>query len=197
MPRGSARGARIASAPGVSSTGRDDSGVIDLFAIHEQAKRAQATPAPTPSPFADTSAPLSAPPPAVSFDTAGDDDVDAMAFASFGKPKAKLKWIAAGASAFLVLGLVVVAAFSGGEEPPKAAAAAVQAPPPPAPPPPAPEPPKPVAEAAPVPPPPPTAVAEAKPAPKKGKAVKATKRAAPKKRGGGVKLIKVQSSGVP
>jgi hypothetical protein len=183
-------------APSLPVSSSRDSGVIDLFAIHEEALRAQSQPPPP-------SSPLSAPP--VALDMASPDasmEIDDFDPAVFGRPKGRGKWIAAGAGALAFFGIVIALATSGSDEPePVAAAAAVAAPPPvehvPEPPPPAAAPP-PVAEASPEPAPPATSREAAQAPPRKatkGKARKA-KRRAPKRGGGGVKLEKIQSSGL-
>jgi hypothetical protein len=104
---------------GVSST--RDSGVIDLFAIHEEAVRAHSqSPAPPP--------PSSAPPPAVSRDVgAAADELDALAFA---KPKLSARWVIAGAGALALFGLVIAIATSGGDDEVTVESASAAAPPP-------------------------------------------------------------------
>lgn len=178
---------------------REDSGVIDLFAIHKRASEAP----PAPSPLA------SAPPPAFTTDLlsapkSGPDlglDDDENPFANQSAKKKPVYFALAGAGALLVIG-VAIAAFSGGSEPAKTAAAAqkdssrsVAAEPAPAPPPP------PVQTAEPSPPatatpaaPSTGAVASSTKAP--AARGHATRKAAPKK-SSGPKLEKVQSTGVP
>jgi hypothetical protein len=169
-----------------------DSGIIDLFAIHEQSR----VPAP----------PLSAPPPAVSFDTGmGGDELDAFA-ESQRKAKTRTKMIIGGVVG--ALGIVSILALALGasatpEPAPAAAAAAQVAEPPPAAmpvPPPVAATPEPAPAPAPAAPP----TAQAKPDYTPGTAAAAyagsqAKKKAPRKAkggvGGGVKLQKVQSSG--
>jgi hypothetical protein len=97
---------------------RQDSGLIDLFAVHKQAS--EAPPPPAPSPLA------SAPPPAFTTDLLGPAqsgpdldalDLDENPFADQGKKKKPVYFALAGAGALLVIG-VAIAAFSGGSEPP-------------------------------------------------------------------------------
>jgi hypothetical protein len=158
---------------------REDSGVIDLFAIHEKAKAASLPP---PAPVLDAP---SAPPPAVVTDL-DDDDLDVP----FAPPKSRKKQIVLGIGMGVVLLGVVLAitSFGGSEEPAKAAASKVEA----APPPPAPMPlPPPAVTADPTPPPPVTAAAPKTTAAPKPKAI-----ARPAAAAGGMKLQKIQSAGV-
>lgn len=177
---------------------RQDSGVIDLFAIHKQASVAP----PAPDPLA------SAPPPAFTTDLLstpksapdfGLDIDDENPFAAQASKKKPVYFALAGAAALLVIG-VTIAAFSGGE-PAKPAAAAKQ--------------PAAAAEPAPLPPPPahaaeatPPAPATATPAtPSTGAIASSSKapayhgggarKAAAVKKISGPKLEKVQSTGVP
>ncbi len=88
-----------------------DSGLIDLRAIQAKPRAEGTTTSVTPSPILP-----SAPPPAVSFDTDGDDlDVSFRARPNRGK------WIAGGIAAS-ILGLLAVAAFSIDDGPVKSAA---------------------------------------------------------------------------
>lgn len=155
---------------------REDSGLIDLFAIHERASNA-----PPAAP--------SAPPPAVALDVAlGDTDVP------FVDPQRKKKvMIGLGAAGGLLVLGIIVASVTGGSTPEPTKAAAKEAPAAPAPEPP---PPAVTTPPQPAPPPPPTATAEApKPAAKAAPAKVVGK--APAARGvGGVKLQKVQSAGI-
>lgn len=161
---------------------REDSGLIDLFAIH-----ARASEAPPAAP--------SAPPPAVALDIGGMDEGDVPFVDPQRKKKVMMGLGAAGG--LLVIG-IIIASVTGGStpEPTKAAAAAAKE----APAAPAPEPPPPAVTAAPqpAPPPPPTATAEApKPAGKAAPAKFVGKAPAAPARGvGGVKLQKVQSAGI-
>ena len=155
---------------------REDSGLIDLFAIHERASNA-----PPAAP--------SAPPPAVALDI-GDTDVP------FVDPQRKKKvMIGLGAAGGLLVLGVIIASVTGGSTPEPTKTAAKEAPAAPAP-----EPPSPAVTtpSQPAPPPPPTATAEApKPAAKAAPAKVVGKAPAPAARGvGGVKLQKVQSAGV-
>lgn len=204
-PRTVVRGddATLACTLGVT---REDSGVIDLFALNERAKQQAAAGPVVPDP-------LSAPPPAFTTNlhpdtglagaTDLDDDELENPFAK--KPRKKTALIGAGAgAALLVLGLVI-ASVSGGSSTDTTKATAAGRPEPktePAPPPPPPAPvviapPSPVVAAS-VPAPPATGAALSKPA------TRAARPAAPgpasKPRAvtvGGVKLTKVQSAGVP
>lgn len=174
----------------------EDSGVIDLFAMHQ---RATASAKEVPRDL------FSAPPPAFTTDlysdpglgghsSESDDETGSNPFAK--KSRKKLGFIAGGVGAFLVLVVVIVTA-SGGSEAPKATAAAAQPPPAavalPA-----------AAAVAPV--VPPSAVAHMPAPPTTGAPVVAA--AAPRARaaapaakarpaaGGGPKLTKIQSAGV-
>lgn len=172
-----------------------DSGLIDLFAIHkEEEARLSAVP--------------SAPPPAVALDVMGtgvsDEEVDGFA-ASQQRARARAKLIGGIVGGLAVIGIVIAAAVVGGKEAPKPTAAAE-------PPPPALPTPPPAAEPTPTPAPAPTpstkastekpeytpataaAAYAASQGKKKAAPAKAAGRSAPI--GGGVKLQKVQSSGV-
>jgi hypothetical protein len=170
---------------------QDDSGLIDLLAIHNQAKAEAAQAA-----VARMSDPPSMPPGAFTIDTAAADDAELEAVLAANARKRKAIIGAGAAAAALVIGLVALVS-SGGSEPPKAAAAArakVEA----APPPPAAAAPsasvtvEAPAAAAQTPPPPTTGTREAAKPPK---AKGAPAKAAPRK-SAGPKLQKVQSSGV-
>ena len=180
----------LAKTPDVIS---EDSGVIDLFAIHN---RATAVPGQSLAP-PDVS---SAPPPAFTKDVGSTGENGALDDEAnpFAKPSRKRLAMIAGAIGAFVFLAILVASFSGGSsEPPKAAAAAKVDPPP----------------AATIPPPPvviaavesaPPAAAPAPPTtgaavflkpPARGGAAKGT----PTKShttAGGVKLTKIQSAGV-
>lgn len=171
-----------------------DSGLIDLFAMHEEAKAEVAAPPPVPS----------APPPGVSFDI-GDDDAEEI-FAAAQRQSQKRMKLVGGALAGLGILAVLIGVMAGGET--KASQAAAAAPPPSAPI-------TAIPTAAPVPPPVVPAPAPPVPAEEKGKPeyTKATAAAAyaaasgqqpanagkrkPARgsKGGGIKLQKVQSSG--
>lgn len=177
---------------------REDSGLIDLFAIHN---RASASPAPDQVP-ADV---LSTPPPAFTADiSAGADLDDELANPFAPKPRKKLMMIAGAGAMLLLLGIVVASLGGASAEPAKAAASAIEAPPPPAAPippaaattaPAAAEPPAPPAVTAAPAPPSTGASAVAKPHLRRGKGHPAgSKRRGG--RGGGVKLTKVKSAGV-
>jgi len=179
----------------------EDSGVIDLFAIHQQASGAPQDPS-TPGRF---SPPASAPPPAFTTDLSGDDagDHDDLANPFAKKLRTKLVMMAGAGAALLALGILVSSLSASGPEPIKASAAAkVEAPPPAAvvlPPPAltvAAEPPP--VTASPVPAPPTTgAAAPAKPPSRAGVGrPAASKSRAVAVTAGGVKLTKVQSAGV-
>lgn len=158
---------------------REDSGLIDLFAIHERASNA-----PPAAP--------SAPPPAVALDIGSMDEGDVP----FVDPQRKKKvMIGLGAAGGLLLLGIIIASVTGGStpEPTKAAAAAKEAPAAPAPEPP---PPAVTAPPQPAPPPPPTATAEAPKPAAKGAAPAKLAAKAPARGVGGVKLQKVQSAGV-
>ncbi len=174
-----------------------DSGIIDLFAIHNEEEARISAPAP------------SAPPPAVSFDTGAgdaDDDIEVDALlASQLKVRKRTKIIGGAIGAVAVVGILIAAITSGGSsEPAKTATAAAAAPPPAvtAPPPPVVDPPP--ATPAREPAPPPTANANAKPDYTRASAVTAYaasqgKKKAPARKAvktGGVKLQKVQSAGL-
>jgi hypothetical protein len=190
---------------------REDSGVIDLFALNERAKQAAAAGPVVPDP-------LSAPPPA--FTTNLHPDVDLAGSAAFDddeldnpfakKPRNKIALIGAGAAAtLLVLGLVI-ASVSGSSPSDTSKASAAGRPEPktePAAPPPlvAPvviAPPSPVVApvaAASVPAPPATgAGATSKAAPRAARPGASGPSSKPRATtAGGVKLTKVQSAGVP
>ena len=175
-----------------------DSGLIDLFAIHkEEEARLSAVP--------------SAPPPAVALDLPGvsDDEIEGFAEAQ-ARSRKRTKVIGGVLGGLAVVGVVVGAIFLGGGAKEAPTSAAAQQPPPlaeTAPPPPAatPEPAPP-----PTPPPPATAKAEEKPEYTRAAAIAAYNaqqrkakgspapghRPAAKPIGGGIKLQKVQSSGV-
>lgn len=181
---------------------REDSGVIDLFAIHARASE---------RPAGNLAPPdlVSAPPPAFTSDVGGDADDDGFdPFAR--KPRKKLAIIAGAGGALLFIG-ILVASLSGGSDAPKATAASATdpgggktgsstiAPPAAAP---IPEPAaaaQPSAASAPaarataavhVPPPPTTGAVSSPKAPSRGRAVASKPRAA-----SGPKLTKVQSGG--
>jgi hypothetical protein len=170
-----------------------DSGVIDLFAMHkEEEARLSAVP--------------SAPPPAVALDIGGsgitDDDVEGFAAAQ-NKARARTKLIGGIVGGLAVIGIVIAAAVVGGKDAPKPTAAA-EPPPPAAVPPPVVEP----APPAPAPTPstkastekpeytPASAAAAYAASQGKKKPMSATRAPRSAPIGGGVKLQKVQSSGV-
>jgi len=173
-----------------------DSGIIDLFAVHEEEAARLSAPAP------------SAPPPAVSFDTGDDDDeLDALDIARRAS-RTRAKIVGGAIGAMTVIGILIAAIPAGGESEPAKAPAAAAAPPPAAVTAPAP-----VSEPAPAPAAPEPAAAAPEPAPtaKAGPdysrktaaaayaASQAKKKAParkPAKKGGGVKLQKVQSAGI-
>ena len=181
---------------------REDSGVIDLFAIHNKASAAATEDVP-PDIF-------SSPPPAFTMDITGENaalmrlGADHEDLDPFGNKPRKKKLIMMGAAAggLRFVG-ILIAAFSGGssEEKPRAAATKVEAAPPP--PPVAPPPPAPTTEppAANVPAPPTTgAVASSKP-PSASRGLPGRPGPAPAAKAkftanGGSKLTKVQSAGV-
>jgi hypothetical protein len=183
----------------------DNSGVIDLFAIHQRsltppapdAAPASLDPFGTPSPL--SAAPFSAPPPAFTTDLDGDADDDDLAANPFArKPRNKIA-ILAGAGGVLVFFGILIASLSGGSsEPVKASAAAQVAPAPPPAPIPAPvvvaEPPAPVASPHVAAPPTTGAALSQRPAPRASRPAASRPRAVT---AGGVKLMKVQSAGVP
>ncbi|MBX3263786.1 MAG: hypothetical protein KF782_29200, partial [Labilithrix sp.] len=78
-----------------------DSGIIDLFAIHKEEEERLSAPAP------------SAPPPAVSFDTGADDDLDVLAAAQRASRK-RAKIVGGAVGAVAVLGILLAAITSGG-----------------------------------------------------------------------------------
>jgi hypothetical protein len=181
----------------------EDSGVIDLFAMHKKATESSAAQGLVPPDV------FSAPPPAFSTDLAGDRNSDfGDGENPFAKKPRKNLFVAGGiAGGLLVIG-ILVASFSGGSpEPAKASASGrsepttVSAPAPPPPPAPiviAPVTPTeaPVATAK-VPAPPTTGAAIfQKPPQKAGRAAAPAKSRAPATTAGGVKLTKVQSAGV-
>ena len=95
-----------------------DSGIIDLFAVHEEEAARLSAPAP------------SAPPPAVSFDTGDDDELDALDLARRAS-RTRAKIVGGAIGAMTVIGILIAAITAGGEsEPVKATVAAVAAPPP-------------------------------------------------------------------
>jgi hypothetical protein len=178
----------------------DDSGVIDLHAIHAKAQAAKATPA----------APLSAPPPAfvtdLSSPSLGEDDGDLALLLRRRDPR-KLAFAGAGAAVLIGLFAVLASALGAPAEGAKAArggggqaAAAVPSPLPPAAPTTLLATPPPVAAsaetvaAAPSPPPPSTGAPRAAAPPKS--AAKGARAPSRKVSAGGPKLMKVQSGGV-
>lgn len=177
----------------------EDSGVIDLFAIHEKAAAraaekaaAQQARAVDDRPALPPSKPFSAPPPAFTTNVSfSDDELD-----PFSRKTSKKPLIFAGLGAIAVLVIGIFAASSATNTPPKATTASLAktsaAPPVPSPPPVAviPVMPAPVETAAPTPAPPSTS----KPTPSKATA-KAPRTVKP--RASGPKLQKVQSGGVP
>ncbi|MDB4939547.1 MAG: hypothetical protein JWP87_6519 [Labilithrix sp.] len=184
---------------------REDSGVIDLFAMHKKATESAAQSVAPPDIF-------SAPPPAFSTDLAGDrlSDVDVGdAENPFAQKPRKNLYIAGGIAGGLLFVGILIASFTGGSaEPAKASASGRSEPvtvaaPPATPPPPAPVVIAPAVPAeiasAKVPPPPTTGSSILSKPPVKGGAVRAAAPAKPRVNttAGGVKLTKVQSAGVP
>lgn len=184
---------------------REDSGVIDLFAIHNKASAA-ATDEKVPADI------FSSPPPAFTMDITGENaalmrlGADHEDLDPFGRKPRKKKLIMMGAAAGALLFVgILIAAFSGGSsETPRAAATKVEAAPPPPPvaaPPPAPTTEPPAGSAVNVPAPPTTgAVASSKPpSPSRGLPGRPAPAPAAKAKltaNGGSKLTKVQSAGV-
>jgi hypothetical protein len=176
---------------------REDSGVIDLFAIHARTKRLESMAPPPP-------ATQSAPPAAVAMDVDGSSDVPSVGVDGldipFASAKSRRKPIFIGLGVVSVLAVFGIVALSGGDDGAQkaAAAAAAQASAAP-PPPPAPVPPPAVVEATAS----PSAVASAappataKPASVVQKPVAAARPTPRPASAGGPKLMKVQSTGVP
>lgn len=176
----------------MSAQDREDSGVIDLFAI---CQRASATPA------RDLTPPdlFSVAPPAFSVDVSDDDDSGLLVNPFAKKPRKKLALIALGAALFV--GVIAFVSISAGGASPAKASASGRAEPAtqvvPAPPPAAVQPPPPVVAAIPVrlPPPPTTGAPAAEKAPPRPQSSILTKPRAPATNG--PKMTKVQSGGVP
>jgi hypothetical protein len=168
---------------------KDDSGLIDIFAMQQKAhdERAEALAAQNVQTI--VPAPLSEVPPAVTRDTNADlaEFATAAMGASWTK-KVRPSWIAGGAGALIAI--IALVSFTGGDaKDTKKAAATAAATAPAAPPPPAPLP-------AAIPPAPPPVAAAAAPEPTKEVAKKpASKKHAKAKKSGGSKLQKISSSG--
>ncbi len=165
-----------------------DSGLIDLFAIHQEEEERVSPP--------------SGPPGAVTYDTSAADDLDIDALAADQqKARKRAKLIGAAIGGMAVLGILIAAITSGGSKEPATGATAAAAPPPP----PAMVVPAPVAApteaapAAPTPAPPSTSKTKEY-TPASAAAAYAGTRAKKKKSGGakigsGIKLQKIQSGG--
>lgn len=189
---------------------REDSGVIDLFAMHKKATESAASPSVVPPDI------FSAPPPAFATDLGSDGQLAGRdsdpGENPFAKKSKKNLFIAGGvASGLLVVGILIASFTGGSPEPAKAAASGRSEPTTvstPSPPPPAPVVIAPVAPAAdpaasasstakvPAPPSTGTSILQ-KPAAKGGRAAAPPKSRAPATTAGGVKLTKIQSAGVP
>jgi hypothetical protein len=166
---------------------KEDSGLIDIFAMQQKAadERAEVLAAQKLQPI--VAAPLSEVPPAVTRDT--NADLAEFATAAMGTSwtkKVRPSWIAGGVGAMIAI--IALVSLTGGSDDKKTAAATPAVTAPAAPPPPAPPP---VAIA-----PAPAPVAAAAPEPAKEVAKKPTsKKHAKAKKSGGSKLQKVSSSG--
>jgi hypothetical protein len=167
---------------------KDDSGLIDIFAMQQKAadERAEALAAQQVQTI--VPAPLSEVPPAVTRDT--NADLAEFATAAMGTSwtkKVRPSWIAGGVGALIAI-IALVSLTGGDSKDAKTAAATTAAPA--APPPPAPEPPKAIVA------PPPVVAAAPVPEPAKEVAKKpASKKHAKAKKSGGTKLQKISSSG--
>lgn len=179
----------ILQSPLAVDSPKDDSGLIDIFAMQQKAADERAEVLAAQNVQAIVPAPLSEVPPAFTRDTSA--DLAEFATAAMGTSwikKVRPSWIAGGVGALIAI--IALVSLTGGDSKDAKTAAATTAAAPAAPPPPAPEPPK----AMPAPPP----VVAAAPVPEPAKEVAkkpASKKHAKAKKSGGSKLQKVSSSG--